>query len=240
MLYVIQMGWDEGGNTRRLDGVLMKALRDVDHLAVRSAEAFAGLFPDVLPGKETPRRQVLFAVNLARGGISVGFARIIAYISQHHHCLENCVGSVIVDGAEELFTKKAGREMIFIANRSGCGFPGAPLVEATGSLYNFNIRAKVQGIANQEAYDIANQTGDHGGQNTAKRLTKNAAYPVHSIIEERSNSLCHLISNQPLDTLAYALSYSHLHVLQKSLVTFLSEAMLDTDVEAFFPTRRER
>ena len=49
MLYVIQMGWDEGGNTRRLDGVLMKALRDVDHLAVRSAEAFAGLFPDVLP-----------------------------------------------------------------------------------------------------------------------------------------------------------------------------------------------
>ncbi len=157
MLYVIQMGWDEGGNTRRLDGVLMKALRDVDHLAVRSAEAFAGLFPDVLPGKETPRRQVLFAVNLARGGISVGFARIIAYISQHHHCLENCVGSVIVDGAEELFTKKAGREMIFIANRSGCGFPGAPLVEATGSLYNFNIRAKVQGIANQEAYENAVQ-----------------------------------------------------------------------------------
>ena len=64
-------------------------------------------------------------------------------------------GSVVVDGEDELFTKKAGREMIFMANRSGCAFPGAPLVEATGSLYNFNIRAKIQGIGNQEAYENA-------------------------------------------------------------------------------------
>jgi multimeric flavodoxin WrbA len=155
MLYVIKMGWDEGGDTRRVDGVLEKALTGVPCVTITSLEEFTRLFPDVPEKMAGERRRVLFVVNLARGGISVGYARFIAYISQHHHCLENCVGSVVVDGAEELFTKKAGREMIFIANRSGCGFPGAPLVEATGSLYNFNIRAKLQGIVNLRAYENA-------------------------------------------------------------------------------------
>lgn len=155
MLYVIKMGWDEGGDTRRVDGVLEKALAGIACVTVTHLEEFMRLFPEVSEKTAGKRRRVLFVVNLARGGISVGYASFIAYISQHHHCLENCVGSVVVDGEEELFTKKAGREMIFIANRSGCVFPGAPLVEATGSLYNFNIRARLQGIANQHAYENA-------------------------------------------------------------------------------------
>ncbi len=155
MLYVIKMGWDEGGDTGRVDAVLAGALAGVEYREISDLEAFVRFFPDPAEEKPAERRPVLFVVNLARGGISVGYARFIAYISQHPHCLENCVGSVVVDGAEELFTKKAGREMIFMANRSGCGFPGAPLVEATGSLYNFNLRAKLQGIANLRAYENA-------------------------------------------------------------------------------------
>jgi multimeric flavodoxin WrbA len=155
MLYVVKMGWEEGRDTRRVDGVLAKALAGIDCATVSSLADFELHFPDEEERKAGEPRRVLFVVNLARGGISVDFARIIAYISQHHHCLENCIGSVVVDGAEELFTKKAGREMIIIANRSGCGFPGSPLVEATGSLYNFNIRAKLQGIVNLRAYENA-------------------------------------------------------------------------------------
>lgn len=154
MFYVIKMGWQEEGTTRRVDRALARALAGRHHQVVERVSDFARLFPAGGPAEPGPH-QLLFAVNLARGGISVGFARVIAYISLHPHCLENCVGSVVVDGEDELFTKKAGREMIFMANRSGCAFPGAPLVEATGSLYNFNIRAKIQGIGNQEAYENA-------------------------------------------------------------------------------------
>lgn len=154
MFYVIKMGWQEEGATRRVDGALACALAGHPHQVVDRFSEFVRLFPETGPREPGPHR-LLFAVNLSRGGISVGFARVIAYISLHLHCLENCVGSVVVDGEDELFTKKAGREMIFIANRSGCAFPGAPLVEATGSLYNFNIQARIQGISNPEAYEKA-------------------------------------------------------------------------------------
>lgn len=33
--------------------------------------------------------------------------------------------------------------------------PGKPLVEATGSLYNFNTQAKIQGLSNEEAYAVS-------------------------------------------------------------------------------------
>ena len=154
MFYVIKLGWQEEKETGRVDRVLAKALRDRPHQVVEGISHFARLFPE--GGPQGPGLQrLLFVVNLARGGMSLGFARLIAYISQHRHCLEHCVGCVVVDGAEELFTKKAGRQMIFLANRSGCSFPGAPLVEATGSLYNFNIQAKIQGVDNLEAYGNA-------------------------------------------------------------------------------------
>lgn len=154
MFYVIKMGWHEEGTTCRVDGALKRALAGHPHVAVDRLSDFARLFPETGPREPGPHK-LLFAVNLGVGGMSLGFARIIAYISLHPRCLENCTGSVVVDGEDELFTKKAGREMIFMANRSGCAFPGAPLVEATGSLYNFNIRAKIQGIGNQEAYENA-------------------------------------------------------------------------------------
>lgn len=193
MFYVVKMGWHEEGDTRRVDGVLNKVLQGVPHQVITRMEEFEALFPDVAPGDRAGRHQVLFVVNLAKGGISIGFARLIAYISQHLHCLENCVGSVIVDGAEELFTKKAGREMIFIANRSGCVFPGAPLVEATGSLYNFTIRAMVQGVDNRTAYEnsaallIQNLLSFSGAPRPANGRHKVAMF--HASSRKTSNTL---------------------------------------------------
>lgn len=48
-----------------------------------------------------------------------------------------------------------GRELLFTANRAGCLFPGKPLVEATGSLYNFSTQAGLLGIHKEEAYKKA-------------------------------------------------------------------------------------
>ncbi|WP_349688026.1 hypothetical protein [Acidaminococcus sp. DS4831] len=195
MFYVIKLGWQEEEDTGRVDRVLARALRDHPHQVVGTAAEFARLFPE-----EGPRgsQRLLFVVNLARGGMSLGFAKLIAYVSQHRHCLENCVGSVVVDGAEELFTKKAGREMIFLANRSGCSFPGAPLVEATGSLYNFNIQAKLQGVDNLEAYEnaverlVGTAPGLPGGPGTGRRKAPDRPVPC-----QQPEDLQHLAPLEP-------------------------------------------
>lgn len=150
MLYVVKMGWQEPGHPERVDGVLRYALRGVAHTVIDSLEPFVSLCTRRSGGEDL---RFLFAVNLARGGLNMAYARMISFLSQHVHCLEGCCGAVVVDGADELFTKKIGREMIFMANWAGCAFPGKPLVEATGSLYNFTIQARVRGVDNLEAYE---------------------------------------------------------------------------------------
>ena len=104
-----------------------------------------GCFRKPAPGNPV-RHKLLFAVNLGVGGMSLGFAGSSLHFL-HPRCLENCTGSVVVDGEDELFTKKG---------RKGNDLHGQPvrlrlsrgaLVEATGSLYNFNIRARIQASA---------------------------------------------------------------------------------------------
>lgn len=149
MLYVVKMGWQEPGHPARVDSALQYGLEGVEHEVIDSLAPFVALCRDHQPGEDL---RFLFAINLARGGLNMAYARMISFLSQHVSCLTGCCGGVVVDGADELFTKKIGREMIFMANRAGCSFPGKPLVEATGSLYNFTIQARVRGVDNLSAY----------------------------------------------------------------------------------------
>ncbi len=154
MLYVVQLDWQDKDGVSRLDTILEYALAGTPYKLISHLEEFIALCPDTAlrtapDGKD---RQLLFAVNLARGGMNLSYARLLYHLSCHSHCLEGWTGAVLVDGSEELFTKKIGRELIFMANRAGCAFPGKPLVEGTGSLYNFNVQAKLQGIDNLQAY----------------------------------------------------------------------------------------
>ena len=153
MLYVVQLDWQDKDGVSRLDTILEYALAGTPYKLISHLEEFIALCPDTAlrtapDGKD---RQLLFAVNLARGGMNLSYARLLYHLSCHSHCLEGWTGAVLVDGSEELFTKKIGRELIFMANRAGCAFPGKPLVEGTGSLYNFNVQAKLQGIDNLQA-----------------------------------------------------------------------------------------
>ena len=70
-----------------------------------------------------------------------------------HDLPYNTVGAVLIEGEGPLFTKSIGRKLVFAANRAGCAFPGKPLVEATGDLYNFNTLAKIRGLDNYSAYE---------------------------------------------------------------------------------------
>lgn len=100
-------------------------------------------------------RRLLFAVPLDAGGVNHGFYDLLAYLRTHPGCLRGCVGGVLVDGAGDLYTKAAGRELVLAANLAGCAFPGRPLVEAAGDLRNFTVQAKNAGCSLEEAYRLA-------------------------------------------------------------------------------------
>ena len=118
----------------RLSAVLAHALEGRPHVKLQR--------PDQLHPMEG--RRVLFAISLLHGGVNLGWYAMLSAIRQDKRFFEGCCGAVLVDGDGELYTKSAAREIVFAANQAGCAFMGAPLIEATGSLENFHIRAMLR------------------------------------------------------------------------------------------------
>ena len=87
--------------------------------------------------------RIIFAADLDESGVNVEAALVLGYLHTHADALDGSTGGVIVDGKGELFTKDLGRRIVFAANMAGCAFTGKPLVEATGSLVNFAVSAKL-------------------------------------------------------------------------------------------------
>lgn len=135
-------------------------------------------------------RRILFTISLGESGINLEFFNMLKAIRLNQNCFFGSVAGVIVDGANELFTKSIARELVYSANRSGCAFPGRPLVEATKSLKNFNIQAQNLNTDNMGAYMVA-------GKNLVKTILshepilkeKPRILMVHSGERELSNTL---------------------------------------------------
>lgn len=148
MIYVVRLA-KEVPMSERLEGILRVALigkdiRYVDSLAEFKALASVGT-----------KAAFLFAASLPENGFSVRWMELVSAILADPNALEGCSGGVIVDGKGELFTKDFARHLIFAANMAGCAFPGRPLVEATGDLYNFNTVSRVKGVDHLTAYGDA-------------------------------------------------------------------------------------
>ena len=96
--------------------------------------------------------RIIFAADLDESGINIEAFEVIRFLNLNPTALEGSLGGVIVDGRSELFTKDLGRRLVFAADMAGCAFPGKPLVEATGSLANFAVSAKLWQISREQAY----------------------------------------------------------------------------------------
>lgn len=100
-------------------------------------------------------QRLLFAFSLPESGFNAEIHSLLAWLRQFPGCLRGSVGGVVIDGAGDLYTKAAGRDLILAASLAGCRFPGRPLVEATGSLQNFTVQARNAGCGLEEAYRLA-------------------------------------------------------------------------------------
>lgn len=192
MLIVVKIGWQECQH-ERIQEALSYALEGQEYCcyeSIEEVEAFCRL-----PYAQKKGTALLFAVALPPSGMSSSYARLVSLLFSHRHCLKGCCGAVLVDGDGELFTKKIGRELIFLTNQAGCAFPGKPLVEATGSLYNFNTQAKLQGLSNLQAYKeslkrlVHKVTTVAAASHMAKEKEVRRILVIHASSRKTSNTL---------------------------------------------------
>ncbi len=129
------------GTTDRMERLLSFALEGT------AVETVSPMAVESLQGK-----RVFFAVAMDDLGPGEEFVRLLRLLREKPHCLQGSIGCILVDGGGELYTKSAAQELALAANGAGCTFPGKPLVEGTGSLYNQHIQAKRLGLGWEETY----------------------------------------------------------------------------------------
>lgn len=152
-LLVIQPPADEKRDSERLRTVLRDALEGSSYRILTDMDAL----PD-LRG-----RRLLFALALGEYGVNTACLRLLRRLRAEPGLLSGCVSAMVVDGSGELYTKSAAAELAFAVNQAGSALLGRPLVEATGSLANFKVQAKLLDTGLMGAYCAALRE-------TAKRL----------------------------------------------------------------------
>ncbi|MDO5112079.1 MAG: NAD(P)H-dependent oxidoreductase [Clostridia bacterium] len=133
------------GDHARLRGILESALADIPHKVIRAT----GLMPQLSDAR------ILFALSVGEVGLDADICSLLIHLRSHPDALAGSIGSIIIDGAGELYTKQLAHMLLLSANSAGCLFPGKPLVEATGSLTNWNVQARRRGVSPLEAYTLA-------------------------------------------------------------------------------------
>ncbi len=122
-------------------------LQEVLHHALEGTEyRFASLSDDL------KNRRILFALATDEYGMDAQTLHLLRHLRANPDCLQGSIGSVIVDGNSELYTKQLAQDAVLAANLAGCLFPGKPLVEGTKSLYNQHILAAQKSMSWQQTY----------------------------------------------------------------------------------------
>ena len=150
----------------------------------------------VLPGDaqvtdrlETPGDRVLFAAALDDDGMSEGVFSLLRQLRRDPDLLCGRTAGLVITGQGELYTKSTARTLALTANMAGCALLGRPLVEATGSLRNFQTQAQIFGTDADTAFTMALQ-------DLVDRLTAWTGPPplrrlavVHASVRKTSNTL---------------------------------------------------
>ena len=100
-------------------------------------------------------KKLLFAVALDEGGCNLSCYKMLSLLRQSQGLLSGCTAALVVTALGEMYTKDVARDVVLAANLAGCAFLGRPLVEATGSLRNFQVQAQIHGTDEATAFRMA-------------------------------------------------------------------------------------
>lgn len=137
------------GRHTRLGDVLDHALE---------GRPFCAVTADELLNADLTGQRILFAVSLDEYGMQPDASAFLRHLRKHPQALNGSTGALLLDGESELYTKDAARTLVLDANRAGCRFIPRALVEATGSLRNFDILSDLRGVNRYAAYNEAART----------------------------------------------------------------------------------
>lgn len=139
------------------DGLTIVSIGSHDRLTEILEQAVDGLSTmridsRTVSGAPLNNRRVLFAVSLDAYGMADGMDALTRRLRKDLHAMDGSIGAVLLDAKTELYSKAAGRQLVFDANRAGCMFPSKPFVEATGSLQNYHVLSTISGVDLMSAY----------------------------------------------------------------------------------------
>ncbi|WP_373898982.1 flavodoxin family protein [Haloimpatiens sp. FM7315] len=96
------------------------------------------IIDNIDPNLNLKNKKIIFAMELSEIGYDIDMINTMNKLYNiGNNTLENSTAMVLCHSCNELSTKRATQDLIFIANSLGCSFIGHPLVEATVSLNNF-------------------------------------------------------------------------------------------------------
>ena len=171
---------DSNGAARRLDGILNQALAGREVRVLGRAEELSGL----------EGQRLLLALPLGDAGINLEYIRMLSRLRREPGLLEGCTAGLIVDGAGELYTKSTAAEAALALNRAGCALVGRPLVEATGSLANFEVQARNLDTDRMGAYcHAARELAERVETFTFPRRERPEVLVLHASSHHTSNTM---------------------------------------------------
>lgn len=110
-----------------LDKMLKAALENVDYSVVDDSNL-----------TNLMNKKILFVSQVTRVGTDIPMMQFLSnMLEKKENCFEGSTGSILIYSENNHGTKRTAQDIIFIANRLGCGFIGHPIVEAINTLENF-------------------------------------------------------------------------------------------------------
>lgn len=157
----------------------------------RLRKALEGIsFETLSPEGDLRNRRLLFAAAVDSGGPSAEFYALIRRLRQETDALAGSTACLVVDGTTELYTKSAAQTLVLAASLAGCRFPGRPLLEATGSLYNQRIQAQNLGLGLEETYFYRlRELADRLQRFQPPKFHRPRVLLLHASDQRRSNTL---------------------------------------------------
>lgn len=134
--------------------------------------------------------KIIFAISIDEVGMNFEYYKLIGKIRKKEIMFKDCIGGIIVDGDNEMYTKSVARELVFSANENGCAFAGRSLVEATKNLQNFDIRSKNKNLSLMDTYfDSVKNLIERVTNFEFKKENSNKILVLHSSHNNNSNSM---------------------------------------------------
>ncbi len=158
-------------------------------LLAQLRQALDGMEYQVSEGLPNTPGKLLFAVALDECGCNDSYYQLLRQLRGNPYLLQGSTAGLVVTGHSELYTKSIARTLALSANMAGCAFLGRPLVEATGSLSNFNTQADIKGTDVHTAYllavrELAERLEAWEGPRPLRRVVA-----VHASVRKTSNTL---------------------------------------------------